>query len=145
MPILEAAEGKKKSQVHEYLEYYGGSGIQHIALHTNDIITAIANMEARGVEFLQTPATYYEQLEQRLKESKVVIKEDMSQLRKHKILLDFDDNGYLLQIFTKPLQDRPTVFLEIIQRHNHNGFGAGNFKALFEAVEMEQELRGNLF
>lgn len=101
-------------------------------------------MEARGVEFLQTPASYYEQLAKRLLDSKVVIKEDLQQLQRLKILLDFDDDGYLLQIFTKPLQDRPTVFLEIIQRHNHNGFGGGNFRALFEAVEMEQALRGNL-
>lgn len=144
MPILEAAEGLKKSQVHEYLDYYGGPGIQHIAFHTDDIVRTIAAMEARGVEFLQTPCSYYETLQERLQQSKVVVNEDLADLRKHRILLDFDDNGYLLQIFSKPLQDRPTVFIEIIQRRNHNGFGAGNFKALFEAVEMEQALRGNL-
>lgn len=93
---------------------------------------------------MKTPNAYYDKLKERLKESKVTIQEDLEELKKHKILLDFDDNGYLLQIFTKPLQDRPTVFIEIIQRHNHFGFGAGNFSALFEAVEMEQALRGNL-
>ncbi|RWS04895.1 4-hydroxyphenylpyruvate dioxygenase-like protein [Dinothrombium tinctorium] len=141
MPINEPAEGLKKSQIQEYIDYYGGAGVQHIALNTSDIIKALRE---RGMEFLQTPHKYYEQLRHRLSSSKVKISEDLNELEKLSILIDFDDNGYLLQIFTKPLQDRPTVFLEVIQRHNHTGFGAGNFKALFEAIEYEQQLRGNL-
>jgi 4-hydroxyphenylpyruvate dioxygenase len=144
MPINEPAPGKKKSQIQEYVDYYGGAGIQHIALNTQDIIKAISNLRARGMEFLSIPATYYTQLKQRLKEGKIKITEDMDQLQKLNILIDYDDNGYLLQIFTKPMQDRPTLFLEVIQRHNHHGFGAGNFKALFEAIELDQAERGNL-
>jgi len=144
MPINEPAPGKRKSQIQEYVDYYGGAGVQHIALNTNDIISSVRHMRARGVEFLDFPNTYYENLREQLKESKVVISQDLAILQELKILVDYDDDGYLLQIFTKPCQDRPTLFLEVIERHNHNGFGAGNFKSLFEAIEMEQERRGNL-
>ncbi|XP_077571645.1 4-hydroxyphenylpyruvate dioxygenase-like [Stigmatopora nigra] len=144
MPINEPAMGKKKSQIQEYVEYYGGPGVQHIAMNTSDIITAIRNLKARGTDFMSVPDTYYEQLKERLRESKVKIEEDLNVLQELKILVDFDDQGYLLQIFTKPVQDRPTVFFEVIQRHNHQGFGAGNFKSLFEAIEADQHSRGNL-
>lgn len=144
MPINEPAPGIKKSQIEEYIEFNGGPGVQHIALNSSDIIQSITNLKERGIEFLRVPETYYVQLRNNLKKSKVVITEDLDILQKLKILIDFDDNGYLLQIFTKPVQDRPTLFLEVIQRHNHNGFGAGNFKSLFEAIEAEQALRGNL-
>lgn len=144
MPINEPAPGKKKSQIQEYVEYYGGAGIQHIALRTEDIITSVSALTARGVEFLSVPSTYYENLRIRLASSKVKVAESLDILEKLKILIDFDENGYLLQIFTKPLEDRPTVFIEIIQRRNHSGFGAGNFKSLFEAIEAEQGRRGNL-
>ncbi|XP_073840431.1 4-hydroxyphenylpyruvate dioxygenase isoform X1 [Musca autumnalis] len=144
MPINEPAKGKKKSQIQEYVEYYGGAGVQHIALNTSDIITAIQNLRARGMEFLTIPSSYYEILTENLKHSRTKIKEDMEVLKKLNILIDYDENGYLLQIFTKNMQDRPTLFLEVIQRHNHNGFGAGNFKSLFTAIEIEQERRGNL-
>uniref|UniRef100_A0AAX7V5X5 4-hydroxyphenylpyruvate dioxygenase n=1 Tax=Astatotilapia calliptera TaxID=8154 RepID=A0AAX7V5X5_ASTCA len=141
MPINEPAMGKRKSQIQEYVEYYGGPGVQHIAMNTSDIITTIRNLKERGMEFMSVPETYYDQLREKLKHSKVKISEDLDEL---KILVDYDDNGYLLQIFTKPVQDRPTVFLEVIQRHNHQGFGAGNFKSLFEAIEADQHARGNL-
>ncbi|XP_075161508.1 4-hydroxyphenylpyruvate dioxygenase [Haematobia irritans] len=144
MPINEPAKGKKKSQIQEYVEYYGGAGVQHIALNTSDIISAIKNLRARGMEFLTIPPSYYEILTENLKHSRTKIKEDMEVLKKLNILIDYDENGYLLQIFTKNMQDRPTLFLEVIQRHNHNGFGAGNFKSLFTAIEIEQERRGNL-
>uniref|UniRef100_A0A3Q3PYX3 4-hydroxyphenylpyruvate dioxygenase n=1 Tax=Monopterus albus TaxID=43700 RepID=A0A3Q3PYX3_MONAL len=144
MPINEPATGKRKSQIQEYVEYYGGAGVQHIAMNTSDIITAIRNLKERGMEFMSVPDTYYNQLKERLKYSKVKIREDLDALKELKILVDYDDNGYLLQIFTKPVQDRPTVFLEVIQRHNHQGFGAGNFKSLFEAIEADQNARGNL-
>ncbi|XP_055372925.1 4-hydroxyphenylpyruvate dioxygenase [Condylostylus longicornis] len=144
VPINEPAKGKKKSQIQEYVEYYGGAGVQHIALNTSDIITAIRNLKSRGMEFLSIPDTYYDLLRENLKLSKVVVKEDLSILQELKILIDYDEDGYLLQIFTKNMQDRPTVFLEVIERHNHNGFGAGNFKALFESIELEQAKRGNL-
>ncbi|XP_015431527.1 PREDICTED: 4-hydroxyphenylpyruvate dioxygenase [Dufourea novaeangliae] len=144
MPINEPAPGKKRSQIQEYVEYYGGAGVQHIALNTGDIIKAIQNLHARGVEFLDVPDTYYDMLRDRLKASGVKILEDLNILQKLKILIDYDEDGYLLQIFTKNMQDRPTLFIEIIQRRNHNGFGAGNFQALFEAIEMEQAKRGNL-
>lgn len=144
MPINEPAPGKKRSQIQEYVEYYGGAGVQHIALNTSDIITAIQNLRARGVEFLNVPDSYYDMLRNRLKSSGIKILEDLNILQKLKILIDYDENGYLLQIFTKNMQDRPTLFIEVIQRHNHNGFGAGNFQALFEAIEMEQAKRGNL-
>jgi 4-hydroxyphenylpyruvate dioxygenase len=144
MPINEPAVGKKKSQIQEYVDFYGGAGVQHIALNTNDILTSVKALRDRGVEFLVTPKSYYDNLRLRLQSSPVKVKEDLSVLESMCILVDYDDNGYLLQIFSKPLQDRPTVFLEIIQRNNHNGFGAGNFKALFEAIESEQARRGNL-
>ncbi|XP_015116744.1 4-hydroxyphenylpyruvate dioxygenase [Diachasma alloeum] len=144
IPINEPAPGKKRSQIQEFVEYYGGSGIQHIALNTDDIIEAVGNLRTRGMEFLQVPDSYYDMLRKRLKTSGTKILEDISVLQKLKILIDYDENGYLLQIFTKNVQDRPTLFIEIIQRRNHNGFGAGNFQALFEAIEIEQAKRGNL-
>ncbi|XP_039658430.1 4-hydroxyphenylpyruvate dioxygenase [Perca fluviatilis] len=144
MPINEPAMGKRKSQIQEYVEYYGGPGVQHIAMNTSDIITAIRNLKQRGMEFMRVPDTYYEQLRENLQHSKVQISEDLDVLQALNILVDYDDDGYLLQIFTKPVQDRPTVFLEVIQRHNHQGFGAGNFKSLFAAIEADQNLRGNL-
>lgn len=144
MPINEPAPGKKKSQIEEFVEYYNGAGVQHIALNTSDIIEAIKNLRARGMEFLKVPDSYYVMLEQRLKADNFKIKEDLRILQELSILIDYDENGYLLQIFTKNMQDRPTLFLEVIQRYNFQGFGAGNFKALFEAIELEQEKRGNL-
>ncbi|XP_064612071.1 4-hydroxyphenylpyruvate dioxygenase-like [Liolophura sinensis] len=144
MPINEPANGKRKSQIQEYVDYYGGAGVQHIAMNTDDIISAVTNLQARGQHFLQVPKRYYDNLRERLKHSKVDVKENLDTLEKLRILVDFDDNGYLLQIFTKNMQDRPTLFLEVIQRHNHQGFGAGNFKSLFEAIEYDQAERGNL-
>lgn len=147
MPINEPAAGKKRavSQIQEYCDYNGGAGVQHIALNTSDIIGAIQALKARGMEFLKIPSTYYVQLREKLAKSPVKVTEDLSVLEKLQILVDYDDNGYLLQIFSKPVQDRPTLFIEIIQRHNHSGFGAGNFQALFESIEGEQDERGNLF
>ncbi|PUZ25993.1 4-hydroxyphenylpyruvate dioxygenase [Chitinophaga parva] len=139
-PINEPAEGKKKSQIEEYLDFYGGPGVQHVAIATNDIIRTVSDLQARGVEFLTVPSTYYQELQARVGK----IDEDIASLEKLGILVDRDDEGYLLQIFTKPLQDRPTVFFEIIQRKGATSFGKGNFKALFESIEREQELRGNL-
>jgi len=144
MPINEPANGKKKSQIQEYVDYYGGAGVQHIALNTKDIIHSVSQLRARGLNFLYVPKTYYIALRERLAASKIKIEEDLDTLEKLNILIDFDDNGYLLQIFTKPVQDRPTLFYEVIQRHDHTGFGAGNFRSLFEAIEREQDLRGNL-
>ncbi|XP_056390980.1 4-hydroxyphenylpyruvate dioxygenase isoform X2 [Hyla sarda] len=144
MPINEPASGKRKSQIQEYVEYYGGPGVQHIALNTSDIISAITNLKERGMEFMSVPSTYYQTLREQLQTAKIQVKENLDKLEELKILVDFDENGYLLQIFTKPVQDRPTLFLEVIQRHNHQGFGAGNFKSLFEAIEQDQEARGNL-
>jgi len=144
MPINEPANGKRKSQIQEYVDYWGGAGVQHIALNTPDVISAVSNLRARGLKFLQVPKTYYTNLRERLAASPVQIKEDLDVLEKLHILVDFDDQGYLLQIFTKPVQDRPTLFIEVIQRNNHNGFGAGNFKSLFEAIERDQAERGNL-
>lgn len=144
MPINEPANGKRKSQIQEYVDYYGGAGVQHIALNSSDIIASISNMKERGMEFLNIPDAYYEALRERLKLSKVKVVESLDELQKLKILVDYDDGGYLLQIFSKPCQDRPTLFLETIQRKNHQGFGAGNFKALFEAIELDQADRGNL-
>lgn len=144
MPINEPALGKKKSQIQEYVDYNGGPGVQHIALNTSNIIQTIVNLRARGMEFLSAPDTYYETLREKLKTAKIKVKEDLNRLQELKILVDFDDKGYLLQIFTKPVQDRPTLFLEVIQRNNHFGFGAGNFKSLFEAIEKDQDARGNL-
>ncbi|CEF65250.1 4-hydroxyphenylpyruvate dioxygenase [Strongyloides ratti] len=146
MPINEPAVGRKAiSQIQEYVDYYGGAGVQHIALNTQDIITAIVALKKRGVEFLSIPDAYYDNLRDRLSNSSTKVAEDIDKLQKLKILVDFDENGYLLQIFSKPCQDRPTLFIEIIQRRNHQGFGAGNFKALFESIELEQNERGNLF
>jgi 4-hydroxyphenylpyruvate dioxygenase len=144
MPINEPALGKKKSQIEEFIDFFGGAGVQHIALRTPDIISAVTNLKARGVEFISVPDTYYEAMRKRLSASKLTINEDFETLQKLNILVDFDEGGYLLQLFTKPLMDRPTVFIEIIQRNNFSGFGAGNFRSLFEAIEREQALRGNL-
>jgi 4-hydroxyphenylpyruvate dioxygenase len=135
MPINEPAPGKRKSQIQEYVEYHGGAGVQHIALNTDDILTALPNLRARGMEFLTVPNAYYEDVKKRLAKSPLKVKEDIDELKKLCILIDFDDQGYLLQIFTKPVEDRPTLFFEVIQRNNHTGFGAGNFKALFEGQE----------
>jgi 4-hydroxyphenylpyruvate dioxygenase len=140
LPINEPAEGKRKSQIEEYLEFYGGPGVQHIALATNDIVATVEALRERGVGFLSTPDAYYEEVGERVGE----IDEDWSALRRLGILADRDDEGYLLQIFTRTAQDRPTVFFEVIERHGAVGFGEGNFKALFEAIEREQALRGNL-
>ncbi len=139
-PINEPAAGKKKSQIDEYLEFYDGPGVQHIAIATDDIIKTVTDMKSRGVEFLKVPNTYYDSVPERVGK----IDEDIAPLRELGILVDRDDEGYLLQIFTKPVEDRPTLFYEIIQRKGAKSFGAGNFKALFEAIEREQALRGNL-
>lgn len=139
-PINEPAIAKKKSQIDEYLEFYGGAGVQHIALATNDIVASVRAMRAAGVTFLDTPDSYYDTLGEWAGETRVPVET----LRELKILVDRDEDGYLLQIFTKPVQDRPTVFFEMIERHGSMGFGKGNFKALFEAIEREQEKRGNL-
>jgi 4-hydroxyphenylpyruvate dioxygenase len=139
-PINEPAAGKKKSQIDEYLEFYDGPGVQHIAIATDDIIKTVTDMKLRGVEFLKVPGAYYDSVGERVGK----IDEDIGPLRELGILVDRDDEGYLLQIFTKPVEDRPTIFYEIIQRKGAKSFGAGNFKALFEAIEREQALRGNL-
>lgn len=144
MPINEPAMGKKKSQIEEFVDFYSGSGVQHIALRTKDIITSVRNLRARGVEFISVPSTYYDSMKERLERTGMQLEEDFQIIQDLNILIDFDEGGYLLQLFTKPLMDRPTVFIEIIQRNNFSGFGAGNFKALFEAVEREQAERGNL-
>lgn len=139
-PINEPAIAKKKSQIDEYLEFYGGAGVQHIALATNDIVATVRTMRAAGVQFLDTPDSYYETLGEWAGDTRVPVET----LRELKILVDRDEDGYLLQVFTKPVQDRPTVFFEMIERHGSMGFGKGNFKALFEAIEREQDKRGNL-
>ncbi|MFD2036129.1 4-hydroxyphenylpyruvate dioxygenase [Belliella marina] len=139
-PINEPAEGKKKSQIEEYLDFYNGPGVQHMAIATDDIVHTVSELRKRGVEFLEVPSSYYDDLLDRVGE----IDEDLQPLKDLNILVDRDDEGYLLQIFTKPIQDRPTLFFEIIQRKGAKSFGKGNFKALFEAIEREQELRGNL-
>jgi 4-hydroxyphenylpyruvate dioxygenase len=144
-PINEPAEGKKKSQIEEYLDFYEGPGCQHIAVATDDIISTVRGMRERGVEFLTTPPdTYYMAAPKRLAEHDHKLKEDLETLKSLGIMIDADDEGYLLQIFTRPVEDRPTLFFEIIQRMGAKGFGAGNFKALFESIEREQELRGTL-
>jgi 4-hydroxyphenylpyruvate dioxygenase len=144
-PINEPAEGKKKSQIEEYLDFYEGAGCQHIAVATDNIIETVKQLRARGVEFLSAPPhTYYEEIPNRLGEHYSMMKEDINELEKLAILVDADEEGYLLQIFTKPVEDRPTLFYEIIQRMGAKGFGAGNFKALFESIEREQEKRGTL-
>jgi 4-hydroxyphenylpyruvate dioxygenase len=139
-PINEPAEGKRKSQIDEYLDFYESAGAQHIALATRDIVATVEELTRRGVAFLRTPDSYYADVPERIGE----IAESLEDLRRLGILVDRDDEGYLLQIFTKPIGDRPTIFFEIIERHGARGFGEGNFKALFEAIEREQELRGNL-
>lgn len=139
-PINEPAEGRRKSQIQEFLEFYKGPGVQHIAILTNDIIDTVSKLRANGVDFLSVPDAYYDELKDRVGE----IDEDIETLKKLKVLVDKDDEGYLLQLFSKPIVDRPTLFIEIIQRKGARGFGNGNFKALFEALEREQELRGNL-
>uniref|UniRef100_A0A8C4QQ08 4-hydroxyphenylpyruvate dioxygenase n=1 Tax=Eptatretus burgeri TaxID=7764 RepID=A0A8C4QQ08_EPTBU len=144
MPINEPARSLRKSQIQEYVEYYGGAGVQHVALNSNNIIRSVMNLKSRGVQFMSIPDSYYSILRDKLRKASITVMEDLDKLQELKILVDFDENGYLLQIFTKPLQDRPTVFFEVIQRHNHKGFGAGNFKSLFEAIEHDQAARGNL-
>ena len=139
-PINEPAEGRKKSQIEEYIDFYNGAGVQHIALATDNIIATVTALRSRGVEFLKVPNTYYETVLDRVGE----IDEDLAPLQDLGILIDRDDEGYLLQIFTKPILDRPTMFFEIIQRKGAQSFGKGNFKALFEAIEREQEARGTL-
>jgi 4-hydroxyphenylpyruvate dioxygenase len=139
-PINEPAAGKKKSQIDEYLEFYGGPGVQHVALATDDVVGAVRGMRAAGVQFLDTPASYYETLGDWAGDTRG----PRAELRELRLLVDRDEDGYLLQIFTQPVQDRPTVFFELIERHGSQGFGKGNFKALFEAIEREQARRGNL-
>jgi 4-hydroxyphenylpyruvate dioxygenase len=139
-PINEPAPGRKKSQIDEYLDFYDGPGVQHIALATDDIVATVAAMKSRGIDFLAVPTSYYDDLQDRVGQ----INEPIEELRKLGVLVDRDDEGYLLQIFSKPVQDRPTVFYEIIQRKGARSFGKGNFKALFEAIEREQSLRGTL-
>jgi 4-hydroxyphenylpyruvate dioxygenase len=139
-PINEPAEGKRKSQIEEYLEYYITPGVQHIALATGDILSTVKTLKANGVEFLRVPDTYYDVLPDRIGE----IKESLEAIKEFGVLADRDDEGYLLQLFSKPIQDRPTSFIEVIQRRGSRGFGIGNFQALFQALELEQERRGNL-
>jgi len=139
-PINEPAEGKKKSQIQEYLDYYYGPGVQHLACSTGDIIATVTHLRENGIEFLRVPTTYYAELEARVGK----IDEPVDVLAELGVLVDRDEEGYLLQIFTKPVEDRPTLFFEIIERHGSRGFGKGNFKALFESIEREQALRGNL-
>lgn len=145
MPQNEPGIGRKaKSQIQEYVDYYNGSGVQHIAFNVSDIIETVSILRKRGLQFLDVPKTYYENLRKRLKDSPVKVKESLEKLEELGILVDFDENGYLLQLFTKNSEDRPTIFFEFIQRENNNGFGAGNFKSLFEAIERDQKERGNL-
>jgi 4-hydroxyphenylpyruvate dioxygenase len=139
-PINEPAEGRRRSQIDEYLEFYGGAGAQHIAVATRDIVRTVDALHRRGIAFLRTPDTYYDELPDRIGE----IAEDHEDLRRLGILVDRDDEGYLLQVFAKPVGDRPTLFFEVIERRGARSFGEGNFKALFEAIEREQALRGNL-
>jgi 4-hydroxyphenylpyruvate dioxygenase len=139
-PINEPAPGKRRSQVEEYLDFYNGPGVQHIAIATDDVLASVAALESRGIEFMRVPDTYYDELRQRFADLDL----DIDGLQKSGILADRDDEGYLLQIFSRMNQDRPTVFFELIERHGSRGFGNGNFKALFVALEREQELRGNL-
>jgi 4-hydroxyphenylpyruvate dioxygenase len=139
-PINEPAEGKRKSQIEEYLDFFESAGVQHVAMQSENIVRTVETLRERGIRFLDTPEAYYDDVEQRVGE----ISEDYSDLRRLKILADRDEDGYLLQIFTKTAQDRPTLFFEVIERHGARGFGEGNFKALFESIEREQALRGNL-
>jgi len=144
MPLNEPAKGIRKSQIEEYVDFYNGAGVQHIALRTNDIIRDVTNLAERGIEFITVPDSYYELMQKRLSSAGLKLDQDFETLKKLGILIDFDEGGYLLQLFTKHLMDRPTVFIEIIYRNNFSGFGAGNFKSLFEAIEREQQARGNL-
>jgi 4-hydroxyphenylpyruvate dioxygenase len=139
-PINEPAEGKRKSQIEEYLDYYMGPGVQHIAMASGDILDTVAMLRSRGIEFLRVPDEYYDIMADRVGE----IDEPWEEIAKQGVLVDRDDEGYLLQIFSRPIQDRPTAFIEVIERHGSRGFGKGNFKALFEALELEQDRRGNL-
>ena len=139
-PINEPAEGKRKSQIEEYLDYYQSPGVQHLALTTGDILETMAVLQSNGIEFLRVPDSYYDMLPERVGE----IKESIEVIRELGILVDRDDEGYLLQVFSRPIQDRPTAFIEVIQRHGSRGFGKGNFKALFESLELDQAKRGNL-
>ncbi|KAF5092517.1 hypothetical protein D0Z00_004549 [Geotrichum galactomycetum] len=154
IPINEPAKGKGQSQIEEFVKFYDGSGVQHIALQTANILETIPHMRARGAEFIKIPATYYDNLRKRLlagdnnglnATASAHLQQSLDKIEHNNILVDFDERGYLLQLFTKPLADRPTVFIEIIQREGHDGFGAGNFKALFESIEEEQKKRGTLF
>lgn len=144
MPINEPATGLRKSQIEEYIDFYGSAGVQHIALRTDNIIAAVENLMERGVEFISIPDSYYDVMSTKLKAAGLTLSQEFETLKKLGILIDFDEGGYLLQLFTKHLVDRPTVFIEIIYRNNFGGFGAGNFKALFEAIERDQAVRGNL-
>jgi 4-hydroxyphenylpyruvate dioxygenase len=144
LPINEPAKGQRKSQIQEYVDYYAGAGVQHIALKTENIIDAVSALRKRGVEFLPIPKSYYDNFRKALPNLTIDVKEDIDTIERLGLLIDYDNNGYLLQLFTKPLEDRPTLFIEIIQRRNFEGFGAGNFKSLFQAIEDEQERRGNL-
>ena len=152
MPINEPAIGLKKSQIEEFVDFHSGAGVQHIAFRCQDIVATVQALRDRGVEFIDVPSTYYEALHNRLdameadqkSKKQWKLREDLKEVERLKILIDFDEGGYLLQIFSKPVLDRPTVFIEIIQRENFEGFGAGNFKGLFEAIQLEQERRGNL-
>jgi 4-hydroxyphenylpyruvate dioxygenase len=139
-PINEPAEGRRKSQIEEYLDFYGGPGVQHLALATDDILRTVAQLQQQGIEFLKVPHSYYSSLQERVGK----IDEPVDELEKLGVLVDRDDEGYMLQIFTKPVEDRPTLFYEVIQRKGSRSFGKGNFKALFEAIEREQAERGNL-
>ena len=139
-PINEPADGLKKSQIQEYIEFNRGAGVQHVALHTPDILRTVSVLRERGVEFLRIPDEYYDTLWDRVGD----VDEDRDEIKRLNILVDRDDTGYLLQIFTQPVEDRPTLFFEIIQRHGAQSFGKGNFKALFESIELAQEKRGNL-
>jgi len=144
LPMNEPAAGKRKSQIQEYVDYYGGPGVQHIAINVPDIIKSVTALKGRGIQFLEVPKSYYVHLKAKLAKSPIQVKEDLQKIEDLSILIDYDDKGYLLQLFTKPVEDRPTLFFEIIQRNNHQGFGVGNFKSLFEAIEAEQAKRGNL-
>lgn len=145
MPQNEPAKGKKgKSQIQEYVDYYMGAGVQHIAINCKDVISVVKNLRRRGLKFLNVPKSYYDNLRKRLSKSSIQVKEDLNIIEDLGILVDFDDKGYLLQLFTKNMEDRPTLFIEFIQRANNDGFGVGNFKSLFEAIERDQKERGNL-
>mmetsp|Transcript_13555 Transcript_13555/g.23085 ORF Transcript_13555/g.23085 Transcript_13555/m.23085 type:complete len:397 (+) Transcript_13555:81-1271(+) len=145
MPINEPATGLRKSQIEEFVQYYGGAGIQHIALRTNSVLDTVTRLRKRGVNFITVPGTYYEDLKKRLTmQNSIQVAEDLTTVQKLGLLMDFDEQGYLLQIFTRPLQVRPTFFIEVLQRRSHDGFGVNNFKSLFEAIERDQALRGNL-